>query len=85
MTKHTVFVANDTVGSRKDTATLLVGTAREYNINQRSIRSTTSGYWITDELADLVFAEEPEPEPTPAKAPTKTSGDRAAKKPTEKE
>lgn len=83
MIKHTVFVTNDTAGFRKDTAVLLVGTAREYKITQRSIKSTNSGYWITDELADLVFAApEPEPEPEPTK---KTSGNRAAKKPTEKE
>lgn len=91
--KHPVFVANDTAGTRRDTAVLLVGTAREFKIHQRAIQSTHNGYWITDELADVLYDEgvtdevsgndavEPEPEPN-----KKTSGNRAAKnKPTDKE
>lgn len=77
--KHPNFVANDTAGSRKETAVLLVGTAREFGIHQRSIRSTSSGYWITDELAAIIY-DESEPEPEPEPEPTKTSGNRAAKK-----
>lgn len=89
--RHTVFVANDTAGTRKDTAILLVGTAREFNISQQDIASTYSGFWITEELASLVYDEtdgdeveeqvvsgNPEPkDKAKAKATKKTSGNRA--------
>jgi hypothetical protein len=82
------FIANDHAGSRKDTAVLLVGTAREFGINQRDIRTTTSGFYISDALATVLYDESQQDavsgnETKPAK---KTSGNRAAKnKPTEKE
>lgn len=56
--------------SRKDTAVLLVGTAAEFGIDQRSIRALRSGFEISDELASLIYDEDT----------TKTSGNRAAKK-----
>lgn len=79
--------------SRRETAILLVGTADEYGIGQESIRATSAGFYITEELADLLYDEsqpEPDPEPEP-KAPAKktsakkstakkTSGNRAGKK-----
>lgn len=87
MNESTVFVPNG--DSRTDTAVLLVGTAEEHGVDQRSIKATVGGFWVTEELADLVYAEvdeepEPEPEPEPVKTPTKTSGNRAAKSSTDK-
>jgi hypothetical protein len=85
------FVENAAAGSRKDTAILLVGTAREFGISQRSIKSARTGFYITEELAALLYDEsaedevsgnEPEPEPEPET--TKTSGNRAAKKNSQK-
>ncbi len=85
---HPVFVQNDTAGTRQDTAVLLVGTAREFDISQQDIQSTQGGFWITEALADVLYAEaeqeaEPEAEPAPAAEPSTTknaSGNRAAKK-----
>ena len=54
--------------SRTETAILLVGTAREYGIDQREIRATATGFHISDRLAELVYPE-----------PKKSSGNRAAK------
>ena len=81
---YEVFVPNDTAGDRKNTAILLIGTAREFGVDTRAVKATQGGFFITAELADLVFDEtepEPEPEPKPAKkaAPKKTSGNRAEK------
>ena len=91
--ERTVFVPSG--ASRQDTAVVLVGTAREYGVDQRSILATASGFWITQALADLVFSEEPAEEPeSPAevedeapkkRATKKTSGDRAAKNTTPNE
>lgn len=50
-----VFVPNGP--SRKDTAIVLVGTADEYGIDQRSIKSVSGGFYITNELAELVYDE----------------------------
>lgn len=88
-----VFVPNG--DSRKDTAIVLVGTADEYGIDQRSIKTAPGGFHITSELADLVYDDEvygdepesepeqiePESEPEAEKkpAPKRTSGNRAAK------
>lgn len=52
---HSVFVPNG--DSRRDTATLLVGTAEEFGISQKSIRSTSKGFFITEELADKVYED----------------------------
>lgn len=89
------WVPQDAAGTRTDTATLLVGTAREFGLVVRHhVASTVGGYYITDALADLLESEadtddtddsdEAEPEvsgnETKAKAaPKKTSGKTAAK------
>lgn len=49
---HPHFVPNGE--SRRDTAVLLVGTAREFGIDQRSIRSSYGGFWITDEVKEAL-------------------------------
>lgn len=54
---HPYFVANDSAGTRKETATLLVGTAREFNISQQDIASTHDGFYITEALADVLSRE----------------------------
>lgn len=79
---HDVFVPNG--DSRRETAVLLVGTAEEYGISQRSIKTAPGGFFITEELADIVYDDvdkdvAPEPEPT-----KKASGNRAAKNSTVK-
>lgn len=70
---HPNFVAADAAGTRAETAALLVGTAREFGIDQHDIKRASNGYYITDALADVLDAESDEPK-------KKTSGNRAAKK-----
>lgn len=53
--RQTVFIPNDFMGSRRETATLLVGTAREFDIHQRDIASTSLGFWITPELEGFIY------------------------------
>lgn len=86
--RHTVFIPSDHAGSRKDTAILLVGTAREFGVSQQDIASARTGFYITQHLADILEQETAEPEaeesttttePKKAKSPKKTSGNRAAK------
>lgn len=83
---HPNFVTADAAGSRAETAALLVGTAREFGIDQHDIKRAGSGYYISDRLADVLSAEsddsvEPEAEPeVSGNETTKTSGNRAAKK-----
>lgn len=48
----TAFVPNGY--SRKETAILLVGTADEYGIDQRAIRAVLGGFFVSDELADVL-------------------------------
>lgn len=79
MSHHPVFVENGE--SRTETAVVLVGTASEYGLDRRSIQATDDGFFITEELARLVY-EDPEPETPTTK---KTSGNRAAKKNSQKE
>lgn len=68
MSKRNTFVPDGE--SRKETATVLVATAYENSISQRSISPTQGGFWVTEELADLIFGETaPEPEPGPEPAP----------------
>jgi len=74
--KRSVFVPANKAGSRKDTAVLLVGTAREFGISQDDILSTSTGYLITERL-DAVLQKE--------SSTKKTSGNRAAKKNSQKE
>lgn len=66
--------------SRKDTATLLVGTADEYDIPQRDIKAVRGGFTISDALARVLYDEGVE-----QTAPKKTSGNRAAKNKKSKE
>lgn len=58
-----VFVPNGE--SRYETAVLLVGTADEHGIRQQDVQASNGGFFITEELADLVYEgqvpEEPEP------------------------
>jgi len=70
--------------SRKETAVLLVGTADEYGIDQRSIKTTPSGFLITKELADILYDEDDSDTKGDTRqdakpATKKTSGNRAAK------
>ena len=74
--------------TRRDLAVVLVGSAEEYGFDQRSIRTTPNGFYVSDEQYKLLFEDgvETEAEPAPEKpAPkrrarsTKTSGSRAAK------
>jgi len=58
MINRTEFVPSDAAGSRKETATLLVGTATEFDIDQHSILAAQGGFWITADLARLVFEDE---------------------------
>lgn len=87
------FVANDAAGTRKETAILLVGTAREFDIPQREIASARTGFYISERLAEILEremdegaggVENAEPTEQPAttpkkKASKKTSGNRAEK------
>lgn len=52
MSDSNIFVPNGT--SRRETAILLVGTADEHNIDQRTIKATSGGFFITRDLAELV-------------------------------
>lgn len=90
--RQSVFIANNFMGSRQATAVLLVGTAREFDIPQRDIASTYSGFWITPELEALIYDESDEIEDAgqvgetagdiaaDLVTDTNTSGNRAAKK-----
>lgn len=50
------FVPNG--ASRRETAILLVGTAEEHGIDQRSIRATPSGFFVSEELADILWGDD---------------------------
>lgn len=54
-TTHPYLVPFDTAGSRKETAVLLVGTADEFKIDQRSIRMVRNGFRITQDLYDVLY------------------------------
>lgn len=43
--------------NQEETATLLVGTAAEYGLPQRSVRATVGGFKVSEELADIVFSD----------------------------
>jgi hypothetical protein len=77
---HPNFVAADAAGTRADTAALLVGTAREFGIDQHDIKRAFNGYYISDRLADVLEAESDEDEVSGNETAKKTSGNRAAKK-----
>jgi hypothetical protein len=81
MATLSVYVPNGE--SRQETAVLLVGTAEEHGIDQREIRASNGGFFISEALADLLYDDQPG-EPAPVKtedktSTTKTSGNRAAK------
>jgi len=82
--------------SRRETATLLIGAARDADLDDaRHVRATQGGFYISDELADLLYDEqdseqaeetvqaEPEvsgnPDPEPEPEP-KTTRKRSSKK-----
>ena len=80
--------------TRRDLAVVLVGSAEEYGFDQRSIRTTPNGFYVSDEQYKLLLEDgvetesgpgaeaEPAPEkPAPKRRArsTKTSGSRAAK------
>jgi hypothetical protein len=92
----TAFVPNG--DNRRDTATILLGTAQEHGLDDsREVVAVQGGFYISDKLADVLYdegvSEEPEPKPESkpkAKAKkrtttTKTSGNRAAKNDSEEE
>lgn len=53
---HPFFVPNG--DSRTETAVLLVGTAREYGIDQRGIAAVRGGFRISQALADVLYDED---------------------------
>lgn len=65
---YTAFVPNG--DSRQETAIILVGTAEEHGIDQRSIQATRGGFNITEELADVLY-DESTPDETPNEVPAK--------------
>lgn len=73
----TRFIPDNYAGNRQDTAVLLVGTAREFGIDVHEIKTppTRRGFTISDRLADVLDEQT---------RPKKTSGNRAAKKNSQK-
>lgn len=55
-TSHPYFIANG--DSRKDTATLLTGTAEEAGIDQHDIQATPSGFNITEAVYQAVYGDD---------------------------
>lgn len=81
--KGDVFIPNG--DSRRETAILLLGTAEENHLPPEDIHADPhGGFWITDDLADILYDEGVIEEPEDP-APNKTSGSRAAKKNSQKE
>ena len=66
---HPFFVPNG--DSRTETAVLLVGTAREYGIDQRGIAAVRGGFRISQALADVLYDEDQQ-ETEPQKQETAT-------------
>ena len=44
--------------TRRDLAVVLVGSAEEYGFDQRSIRTTPNGFYVSDEQYKLLFQPE---------------------------
>lgn len=79
MSDHPHFIADSLGGSRKDTAILLTGTAREFHVHQREIKAVQGGFRVTQNMHDVLYDEG-----VLGRKTKKTSGNRAAKnKPTE--
>lgn len=58
----TAFVPNG--DSRRDTAIILIGTAQEHGLDDaRAVRAAQGGFYISDELADLLYDEPEQAEP----------------------
>lgn len=56
----TAFVES-TGADRRDTATILIGTAREAGLDDtQHVKSTTGGFYISDRLADILYDEDAE-------------------------
>lgn len=67
-----VFVPNGE--SRRETAVLLVGTAGEIGMDTRLIRAVSGGFFIPDDLADVLYdAPERQPEEQASTKTTKKS------------
>lgn len=75
MSQHPNFIPSNYAGSRQNTVILLVGTAREFGIDQHDIVLAGGGFRISDALADVLYDEDEN---------TKTSGNRAAKNASQK-
>lgn len=72
------FIPDDHAGTRADTAVLLIGTAREFGIDVHEVRTppTRQGFTISDRLAAVLDEQ--------GSTKKKTSGNRAAKKNSQK-
>ena len=51
--------------TRRDLAVVLVGSAEEYDFDQRSIRTTPNGFYVSDEQYKLLFEDGVETEAGP--------------------
>lgn len=60
------WVPNNTMDTRRDTAVLLVGTAKEHGLVVRHhVASTQGGFYITDTLADVLYDEDEDEDTEP--------------------
>lgn len=68
--------------SRSQSAVLLLGTAEEFGIAPRTVKAVKGGFWITQDLADILAKDlaEQDSSSEAASAPKKASGNRAGKK-----
>ena len=55
--------------TRRDLAVVLVGSAEEYGFDQRSIRTTPNGFYVSDEQYKLLFEDGVETEAGPGAGP----------------
>lgn len=74
-----VFVPNGE--SREDTATLLVGTAHEYGIDQSEIKAVQGGFYISEALSEWVYGDEPEAGEPEADEPDTKATSKSTNKP----
>ena len=70
--------------TRRDLAVVLVGSAEEYGFDQRSIRTTPNGFYVSDEQYKLLFEDGVETEAGPGAeaepAPEKPAPEKPAPK-----
>jgi hypothetical protein len=67
-------MSNETVvieGRSRDNATLLIAAAREIGVDETLIRTTTSGYIVPKEVAEVAFPDKAEDKPAPRKRAAK--------------